>query len=137
MKKISVYDCSVIELPKIHDRSGNITPVASNENIPFDIKRVFYIYDIPGGEDRGAHAHKECHQFLIAASGSFDVEMDDGINKRTVSLNRPYYGLHIPPGIWAAEKGFSSGSVCLVLTSHKYNELDYIREYPHFKDFIK
>lgn len=132
MKKISVYDCSVIELPKIHDRSGNITPVASNENIPFDIKRVFYIYDIPGGEDRGAHAHKECHQFLIAASGSFDVEMDDGINKRTVSLNRPYYGLHIPPGIWAAEKSFSSGSVCLVLASHKYDEKDYIRNYNDF-----
>jgi hypothetical protein len=137
MKKISVYDCSIIELPRLNNRAGNITPVTNNVNIPFDVKRVFYIYDIPGGEDRGAHAHKECHQFLIAASGSFEIEMDDGINKRTVSLNRPYYGLHVPPGIWAAEKGFSSGSVCLVLTSHKYNELDYIREYKHFKDFSK
>lgn len=135
MKKISVYDCSIIELPKINNRSGNITPVTNNENIPFDIKRVFYIYDIPGGEDRGAHAHKECHQFLIAASGSFEIEMDDGITRRTVTLNRPYYGLHIPPGIWAAEKGFSSGSGCLVLTSHKYDEFDYIREYSNFITF--
>ena len=129
MKKVSVYDCSIIELPKLNNRAGNITPVTNNENIPFSIKRVFYIYDIPGGEDRGAHAHKECHQFLIAVSGSFEIEMDDGINKRTVSLNRPYYGLHIPPGIWAAEKGFSSGCVCLVLTSHKYDENDYLREH--------
>ncbi len=133
MKKISVYDCSIIELPRIHNRAGNITPISNSVNIPFDIKRVFYIYDIPGGEDRGAHAHKECHQFLIAASGSFEIEMDDGINKRTIALNRPYYGLYIPPGIWAAEKGFSSGSVCLVLTSHKYNEGDYIRDYEEFK----
>jgi len=132
MKKLSVYDCSVIELPRINDRAGNITPITNNINIPFDIKRVFYIYDIPGGEDRGAHAHKECHQFLIAASGSFEIEMDDGVNKRTVTLNRPYFGLHIPPGIWSAEKGFSSGSVCLVLASQKYNENDYIRDYNDF-----
>jgi hypothetical protein len=137
MKKTSVYDCSVIELPKIHNRAGNITPITNNENIPFDVKRIFYIYDIPGGEDRGAHSHKECHQFLIAASGSFEIEMDDGTNKRTVLLNRPYYGLHIPPGIWAAEKGFSSGSVCLVLTSHKYSESDYIRKYSEFKELKK
>jgi hypothetical protein len=135
MKKISVYDCSVIELPKINDRSGNITPVTNHENIPFGIKRVFYIYDIPGGEDRGAHAHKVCHQFLIAASGSFEIEMDDGINKRTVTLNRPYYGLHIPPGIWAAEKGFSSGAICLVLTSHGYDAEDYIRIYNKYKKY--
>src|SRR5665811_503008 len=127
MKKQTVYDCGIVTLLSIKYRSGNITPVSNNQEIPFSIKRIFYIYDIPGGEDRGGHAHKECHQFLIAASGSFEIELDDGINKRTVSLNRPYYGLHIPPGIWAAEKGFSSGSVCLVLTSHKYNELDYIR----------
>ena len=132
MRKISVYDCSIIELPRIHNRAGNITPVSSYENIPFDIKRIFYIYDIPGGESRGAHAHKECHEFLIAASGSFEIEMDDGINKRTVALNRPYYGLHLPPGIWAAEKGFSSGAVCLVLTSHLYLAEDYIRSYKEF-----
>lgn len=137
MKKVSVYDCSVIELPRINNRAGNITPITNNINIPFVIKRVFYIYDIPGGEDRGAHAHKECHQFLIAASGSFEIEMDDGINKRTVALNRPYFGLHIPPGIWAAEKGFSSGSVCLVLASHKFNESDYLREYSDFKELKK
>jgi len=132
MKKNSVYDCSIIELPRMHNRAGNITPITSNFNIPFDIKRIFYIYDIPGGEDRGAHAHKECHQFLIAASGSFDIELDDGTNKRTITLNLPYYGIHIPPGIWAAEKGFSSGSVCLVLASQKYDEIDYIREYSNF-----
>ncbi len=135
--KQSVFDCSIIELPKITDRRGNITPVYSNENIPFDIKRVFYLYDIPGGEARGAHAHKTCHQFLVAASGAFEVVLDDGVNKRTVILNRPYYGLHIPPGIWAAEQGFSSGSVCLVLASDKYDENDYIREYNDFIEYKK
>jgi len=133
MKEASIYDCSIIELPRLKNRAGNITVVNNNDNIPFEVKRVFYIYDIPGGEDRGAHAHKDCHQFLIAVSGSFEVEMDDGTNKRTITLNRPYYGLHIPPGIWAAEKGFSSGAVCLVLASHKYDEKDYIRDY---KDFL-
>jgi len=132
MKEASIYDCSIIELPRLKNRAGNITVVNNNDNIPFEIKRVFYIYDIPGGEDRGAHAHKDCHQFLVAVSGSFEVEMDDGTNKRTVTLNRPYYGLHIPPGIWAAEKGFSSGAVCLVLASHKYDEKDYIRDYSNF-----
>ena len=132
MKEASIYDCSIIELPRLKNRAGNITVVNNNDNIPFEVKRIFYIYDIPGGEDRGAHAHKDCHQFLIAVSGSFEVEMDDGTNKRTVTLNRPYYGLHIPPGIWAAGKGFSSGAVCLVLTSHKYDEKDYIRDYSNF-----
>ena len=136
MKKTSVYDCAIIELPKIINRAGNITPVNNSENIPFDVARVFYLYYIPGGEDLGAHAHKECHQFLIAASGSFEIELNDGETKRTVTLNRPYYGLHIPPGIWAAEKGFYSGSVCLVLASHKYNEGDYIRKYEDFKNFL-
>jgi len=136
MKKASVYDCSVIELQRINSRAGNITPVTNNVNVPFEVKRVFYIYDIPGGEDRGAHAHKECHQFLIAASGSFEIELNDGLTKRTVMLNRPYFGLHIPPGMWAAEKGFSSGAICLVLTSHAYDADDYIREYSKFVDFI-
>jgi hypothetical protein len=129
----SVYSCSVIELVQIPNRAGNITAVNNNENIPFDVKRIFYIYDIPGGEERGAHAHKECHQFLIAASGSFEVELDDGKNKRTITLNRPYFGLHIPPGIWAAEKGFSSGAICLVLASNKYDETDYIRNYEDYQ----
>lgn len=129
---VSVYHCSVIELPKITDRSGNITPVEGIRNLPFDIKRIFYSYDIPGGEARGAHAHKTCHQFLVAASGSFEIVLDDGTNKRTVLLNRPFYGLHIPPGIWAAEQGFSSGSICLVLASHGYDEQDYLRNYSDF-----
>ncbi len=135
MKEASIYDCSIIELPRLKNRAGNITVVNNNDNIPFEIKRVFYIYDIPGGEDRGAHAHKDCHQFLVAVSGSFEVEMDDGTNKRTITLNRPYYGLHIPPGIWAAEKGFSSGAVCLVLASHKYDEKDYLRDYRNFLEY--
>jgi len=135
MKEASIYDCSIIELPRLKNRAGNITVVNNNDNIPFEVKRVFYIYDIPGGEDRGAHAHKDCHQFLVAVSGSFEVEMDDGTNKRTITLNRPYYGLHIPPGIWAAEKGFSSGAVCLVLASHKYDEKDYIRDYRDFLEY--
>ena len=135
--KPTVYECSFIELPKIEMDEGNITPIHPNINVPFDIKRVFYTYDIPGGEARGAHAHKECHQFLIAASGSFEVVLDDGINKRTVLLNRPFYGIHILPGIWAAEQGFSSGSICLVLASHKYDENDYIRNYDDFLKFKK
>lgn len=129
---MTVYDCSLIELPKISNRAGNITPVEGFKNVPFDIKRVFYTYDIPGGESRGAHAHKECHQFLIAASGSYEVFLDDGINKRTVLLNRPFYGLHVPPGIWAAEQGFSSGSICLVLASLPFEESDYIRNYDDY-----
>lgn len=135
MKKISVYDCSVVELQRINSRAGNITPVTNNVNVPFEVKRVFYIYDIPGGEDRGAHAHKEFHQFLIAASGSFEIELNDGTTKRTVMLNRPYFGLHIPPGIWAAEKGFSSGAICLVLTSHTYKAEDYIRDFQEYLNF--
>ena len=133
----SVYDCSVIELPRIENAKGNITPVHSGINLPFEIARIFYLYDIPGGEARGAHAHRECHQFLVAASGSFEVVLDDGYNKRTVMLNRPYFGFHIPPGIWAAEQGFSSGSICLVLTSHIYDEADYIRDYASFINYTR
>lgn len=128
-KKSTVYDCSVIEMPRIANRAGNITPLTSNLELPFAIRRVFYLYDIPGGESRGAHAHKECHQFLVAASGSYEVLLDDGRTKRLVQLNRPYYGLHIPPGIWASEINFSSGSICLVFASHIYDETDYIRDY--------
>jgi len=132
MNDVTVFDCSVIQLPKIHNPAGNITVASNSIDIPFEIRRVFYIYDIPSGEDRGAHAHRECHQFLIAASGSFEIELNDGNVKRTVMLNRPNMGLHIPPGIWAAEKGFSSGSICLVMASHKYDEADYIRNYEDF-----
>jgi hypothetical protein len=131
--KSTVYDCSIIEFKKIKNRSGNICPIEGLVNIPFEIERLFYLYDIPGGGDRGAHAHKECHQILIAASGSFDITLNDGINKRIIGLNRPYFGLHIPPGIWAAEKNFSSGAICLVLASHKYDENDYIRDCNRFK----
>ena len=123
----SVYDCSVIELPRIGNRNGSITAVNNSLEIPFAVNRVFYLYDIPGGESRGAHAHKDCHQFLIAATGSFEVELFDGTIRRTVSLNRPNIGLHIPPGIWAIEVNFSSSSICLVLASHHYEEGDYIR----------
>ena len=137
-RRITIFDCSVIELPRIKERvCGNITPIHGLREVPFEIKRVFYLYDIPGGEDRGAHSHKVCHQLLIAASGSFEIELNDGSNKRTVLLNRPYYGLHIPPGIWAAERGFSSGAICLVLTSHKYDEHDYIRNYDDYLNFVK
>lgn len=134
----SVYDCSFIELPKIEveERKGNLTFVYNEDTVPFKIKRVFYSYDIPGGESRGAHAHKECHQFLIAASGSFEVVLDDGKNKRTVVLNRPFYGLHVPPGIWAAEQSFSSGAICLVLASDGYVAEDYIRDYDEFMKYI-
>jgi len=134
-KNNSIYDCSIIELMQINDRAGNITSVSEFDTVPFEIRRIFYIYDIPGGEDRGAHSHIECHQFIVAVSGSFEIELNDGKAKRTVVLNRPYYGLHLPPGIWAAEKGFSSGAVCLVLASHKYNESDYIRKYDAFINY--
>jgi hypothetical protein len=132
MSIININNCNIIHLPKIQNRSGNLTPVHGNIEIPFDIKRVFYLYDIPGGESRGAHSHKECHQFLVAASGSFDVMVDDGKCKKVFNLNRPYFGLHIPPGIWAEEFNFSSGGICLVLASHNYNENDYIRSYEEY-----
>jgi dTDP-4-dehydrorhamnose 3,5-epimerase-like enzyme len=133
----SVFDCSLCELNKMHDVEGNLTYMYQNVHVPFPINRVFYSYDIPGGEDRGAHAHKYCHQFIIAASGAFEVVLDDGTNKRTVTLNRPFWGLHVPPGIWASEQGFSSGSICLVLASHGYDEEDYIRNYADYIEYIK
>jgi len=132
----SVYDCSIVELPKIQNIAGNITAIDNKQDIlPFKVKRVFYLYDIPGGESRGAHAHKVCHQFLIAASGAFEVLLDDGTVKRQVQLNRPYHGLHIPPGIWAQEVNFSSGAICLVLASHVYDDKDYIRNYDNYNNF--
>lgn len=132
MRGTTVYDCAIIEVPKINNRAGNISIVEGFKNLPFESKRIFYIYDIPAGEARGAHAHKVCHQFIIAASGSFEVALDDGKNKKTVTLNRPFYGIHIPPGIWAHELNFSSGAICLVLASEKYEAQDYIREYSDF-----
>ena len=133
---ITLEDVKFFNLKTIVDIDGNLIPIESGIDISFEIKRVFYLYDIPGGEDRGAHAHKQCQQFLIAGSGSFNVLVDDGNNKRTFSLNRPYYGLYIPSGIWAAEIGFSSGSICIVLTSHKYDEKDYIRDYQEYREYV-
>lgn len=130
--KKSVFDCAVIDLGKITFAEGNLTVLDNNTAFPFNVKRIFYLYDIAGGEDRGAHSHRECHQFLIAASGSFEVQLNDGNYKRQVFLNRPNLGLHIPPGIWASEINFSSGAICLVLASHVYNEQDYIRSYEDF-----
>lgn len=133
----TVFDCNLIYLPQLGDRNGHITAVNNDQEIPFAVKRVFYLYDIPGGESRGAHAHKACHQFLVAASGAFEVLLDDGKTKRQVMLNRPNMGLHIPPGIWASEINFSSGSICLVLASHVYDEKDYIREYNQFLTHVQ
>jgi len=132
MKVNTVYDCSVIEMDKHHNELGNITVIENSKTIPFDVNRVYYLYDIPGGEERGGHAHKELRQLLIAASGSFDVVLNDGNVKRTVTLNRPYYGLLIVPGIWRELNNFSSGAICLVLASEKYSENDYIRDYSEF-----
>ncbi len=135
MTRSTVYDCNLVYLPKINNRAGNITMVENGSHLPFDVKRIFYLYDIPGGESRGAHAHKECHQFLIAASGSFEVLLDDAKTKRLVHLNQPNIGLHVPPGIWASEINFSSGSICLVLVSHLYDSADYLRSYSDFIEF--
>jgi len=127
-----IYNCNVLTLPKIHNRAGNITALNNSVDLPFDIRRVYYLYDIPGGEHRGGHAHKELQQLIVAVSGSFDIVLDDGKNKKTVSLNRPYYGLHVIPGIWRELSNFSSGAICLVMASHEYDENDYIRDYNEF-----
>ncbi|MGF7074056.1 sugar 3,4-ketoisomerase [Mucilaginibacter sp. 3215] len=134
-KSSTVFDCNIIHLNRIHNRAGNITPVENNVHIPFAVKRVYYLYDIPGGESRAAHGHKELEQFIVAASGSFDITIDDGINKKTVQLNRPYIGLHVQPGIWRDISNFSSGAICLVLASMLYTEADYLREYKQFKNY--
>lgn len=132
-KNSSVYNCNVFELPKISNRAGNITSINNFKDIPFEVERVYYLYDIPSGVNRGGHAHLELFQYLIAASGSFDVIISDGNNKKIVSLNRPNFALLITPGIWRELENFSSGAICLVLASHKYNEKDYIRD---FNDFM-
>jgi hypothetical protein len=136
MSLANIDSCRLMQLPKNQSNAGSISVFENSTILPFDVERVFYIYDIPGGVDRGAHAHKECHQFLIAASGSFEVEIDDGKNKTTVRLSHPDLGLHIPPGIWAAEKDFSSGAICLVMTSLKYDEADYLRDYNSYLKYL-
>lgn len=133
----SVYDCSVVELPRINSSSGNLTPVCSRMQIPFDIARVYYLYDIPGGETRGGHAHRDLQQLIVAASGSFDVLLDDGINRRVVHLNRPYFGLYMPNMIWRELINFSSGGICLVLASRPYDEADYYRDYTEFVNTVR
>lgn len=132
MKHTTIHDCKIIDLRKIADPRGNLTVIEGSEDIPFDIKRVYYLYDVPGGESRGAHAHKQLYQLLIAANGSFSVTLDDGTDKITYNLKRPYVGLLIVPGIWRDLDDFSSGSVCLCLASEHYEEEDYIREYDEF-----
>jgi len=136
-KRNTVFDCSIIELPKIYNRAGNITPIQTSENVPFDIRRIYYLYDVPGGESRGGHAHVNLQQLIVAASGSFDILLDDGVNKKVVNLNRPYYGLLMPSGIWRELLNFSSGAICLVLASLPYTEEDYIRDYKDFKKHVQ
>ena len=137
MNKNTVYDCSIIELSKHSHANGNITVVENNISVPFSTKRVYYLSDVPGGESRGAHAHKDLYQLIVAASGSFTVTLDDGNVKRTFILNRPYQGLMVVPGIWRNLDDFSSGAVCMVLASDVYTEEDYIREYSEFLEFKK
>jgi hypothetical protein len=132
MKRAKIVDCELIHLPKVTACAGSITSLNNSMDVQFDVKRVFYIYDIPSGESRGAHAHRICHQLLIAASGSFKVSVFDGAESCEFILDRPDIGLHIPPGIWASEFDFSGGGICLVLASHEYDESDYIRNYEAF-----
>ena len=136
--KYNVFDCTIIELDKHHsNRKGNLTVVENGQTLPFDVKRVYYLYDIPGGESRGAHAHKHLSQLIIAASGSFRVTLDDGKVKRSFFLNRPYQGLYVKPGIWRDLDDFSSGAVCMVLASDVYDKEDYIRDYNEFIEYRK
>lgn len=135
MRKTNIYDCSMLEIDKHHNDKGNISVVENAKTIPFEVKRVYYLYDVPGGESRGGHAHRELQQFIVAASGSFDVTVDDGELKRTFTINRPYRGLLVVAGIWRELDNFSSGSVCLVLASTEFSESDYIRDYNEFKKY--
>lgn len=136
MVRYNVFDCSIIELDKHHeDRKGNLSVVENGLTLPFDVKRVYYLYDIPGGEGRGAHAHMELEQLIVAASGSFTVTLDDGNCKRGFVLNRPYQGLYVKPGMWRVLDDFSSGAVCMVLASDVYKTEDYIRDYVEFLKF--
>jgi WxcM-like, C-terminal len=134
---MALSDCKIIQLPKIEDSRGNLSFLESNVHIPFAIERVYYLYDVPGGSNRGSHGHKNLHQFMIAMSGSFDIILDDGVDKKLFHLSRSYYGLYISPGIWRRLDNFSSGAVCTVFASEKYDESDYLRSYDQFLKFVK
>jgi len=133
---MSLQNCRIIDLPKIEDKRGNLTFIEGGRHVPFDIGRVYYLYDVPGGADRGGHAHKKLHQLLVAISGSFDVTLSDGKASLKYSLNRSYYGLYVPPMMWRDIDNFSSGSVCLVLASDYYSEDDYFRDYGAFSQAV-
>ncbi len=133
----SVYDCQLLNLPKVKNRSGNLTAINNDIEVPFDIKRIYYLYDVPGGESRGGHSHKELQQLIVSASGSFDLVVDDGDIKRIFHLDRPYMGVYMPSGLWRELINFSSGAICLVLASLEYSEDDYIRDYEEFKQYKK
>ena len=132
MKESKVYDCTIIELDQHHTPQGNLSVVSNSKEIPFDVKRIYYSYDIPGGKARGAHAHRQLYQLLVAASGAFSITLDDGTVRRTFLLNHPYQGLLIVPGIWRTLDEFSSGAICLCLASEPYDPADYIRDYDEF-----
>lgn len=129
--------CQIIKLPRINDPRGNLTFIESDNHIPFDIKRVYYLYDVPGGAERGGHAHKALKQLIIAIAGSFDIHLDDGVSKKTVHLNRSYNGLYVCPMIWREIDNFSSGAVCMVLASEHYDEADYYRKYDQFLNAVQ
>lgn len=131
-KVLSLSHCRIINLPKIEDARGNLTFVEGGNHIPFDIKRVYYLYDVPGGSDRGAHAHRNLHQFMVAMSGSFDLTLSDGHEEKTFHLNRSYFGIYICPMMWRYLDNFSSGAVCMVMASAPYDESDYIRDHDQF-----
>ena len=134
---MALNDCKLIDLPKISDPRGNLSFIEGGRHIPFDIQRVYYLYDVPGGSDRGAHAHKNLHQFIVAMSGSFDVVLNDGTEIKRFHLNRSYYGLYVCPMMWRDLDNFSSGAVCMVLASSRYDETDYIRDYSDFISLAK
>jgi hypothetical protein len=134
---VSIDKCEILQLPRINDPRGNLTFVEGSRHIPFDIRRVYYLYDVPGGAERGGHAHKDLHQLIIAMSGSFDIHLDDGISKKTIHMNRSFYGLYVCPMIWREIDNFSSGAVCMVLASDYYDESDYYRIYSDFNNDVR
>lgn len=134
---MSIKDCSLIDLPRVNDPRGNLTFIEGGRHVPFELKRIFYLYDVPGGAMRAGHALKRCHQFIVATSGSFDVILDDGAERKRFQLNRSYYGLYVPPLVWREIDNFSSNSVCVVLASEAYDESDYYRDYEDFLAAVK